>query len=302
MVGLQEILAPEENVIDQFVGIRYQDESYNVAITNLNVVLYREKEQESIKINYDSIEFISFQKEWYIDLVYFAIISFCLGFICLFVSLIVNLPLNLPPPQVWPPSNSDLLRSFFYPGIAFAMLGISAVILYFIRVKFSLLISGPKGNFELFSNHEMLLKLNGIIKNIKLGNKESLKQEKILRFPDYLRTISNLIIGISILFLAIITWVLNSPTLLSLFYIPFFLLIIGFIMALLSYNEEKVKKNYFKLGILLIFLGMNFIWIQIYYQIWFLVIIISVPIYIPIIGLLILLIGAILFFDSYSIE
>lgn len=290
MAIMQDNLVSKENVIEQLVGIKYQDENFNCIVTNSKVILFRGEEQENIEIDYDSIDSISFEKEWYIDLIYVILFSFALAFFCLFSSLIINLPLNLPPPQVWPPADSELLRALLYPGIVFTILGIGTSIVYFKRIKFSLLISGPNGDFRLFSNHEMLFKLNQIIKNMKSGREQPLKQDEIFGFPNFLRVASNIAIGASIFLLAIIGWEANVPSFRNLFFIPFLLLIIGFIMALMSYNEKKIKKNYFKGGILLIFLGLNCIWFQIYMST------------IPVIGFAVLFVGAILFFDSYSIK
>ena len=289
MPTLQDSLESEENVIEQFVGIKYQHESYNCAVTNLKVLLYREEKQQSITLEYKSIETISFEKEWYIDLFYFSLFSFALAFVFIFVSLIIYLPLSLPAPQVWPPADAEFLSAFLYPGIVLAISGGVAVLVYFIIAKFSLLISGPKGDFRLFSNSDSLLKLNLIIKNMKSGRTQPLKQEESFEFPDFMRIISNIIIGISVFLTVLIGWLRTSVILRNLFYIPFFLLLIGFLMALLSYNEKKIKKNYFKLGILLIFLGLNCTWFQIHIST------------LPVIGFAILVVGALLFFDSFSI-
>ncbi len=289
MMPLQDTLESGENVIEQFVEIKFHDEIYNCVVTNLKVHLYKEGKQESIKLKYNSMETITFQKEWYIDLIYLVYFSFALAFVFLFVSLIIYLPLNLPPPQVWPPADSAFLSFFLYPGIGLAIVGLGAVWMYFKIVKFSLLISGPEGELQLFSNYERLLKLNLIINKMKIGRNQPLKQERIFEVPGYIRGLSNIIIGISIFLFVLIGWLADDPAFRNSFYIPFLLLLIGFIMALLSYNERKIKKNYFKLGVLLIFLGCNCIWFQIYINT------------IPVIGFVIIVVGAILFFDSYSI-
>ena len=285
---LQNTLESGENVIEQFSGIKFHDESYNCVVTNLKVHLYKEGKQESIKLNYNSMETITFQKEWYIDLIYLVYFSFALAFVFLFVSLIIYLPLNLTPPQVWPPANLGFLSFFLYPGIGFVILGIGGIVVYYKMIKFSLLISGSEGDFQLFSNHEKLLKLNLIIKNMKIGRNQPLKQEGTFEFPFYLSIMSRIVIGISVFLFVLIGWLANVPPFNNIFYIPFLLLLIGFIIALMSYDEKKIKKSYFKLGFLLIFLGSNCIWFQIYIST------------IPIIGFAITVVGSVLFFEAYS--
>lgn len=286
---LQDKLESKENVIEQFDGIKFHDEIYNCVLTDSKLLLHKEGKQEDIKLEYNSMETISFEKVWYIDLKYLILFSFTLAFVFLFVSLIIYLPLSLPPPQVWPPADSAFLSFFLYPGIACVILGIVGIVVYYKMVKFSLTISSPEGDFQLFSTCDKLLKLNLIINNMKTGGNPPLKQGGPFEFPFYLNIPSRILIGISAFIFVLIGWLREVPFFVNIFIIPFFLLIIGFILAVMSYNEKKIKKNYFKIGLLLIFLGSNGIWFQIYINT------------IPIIGFVIIVIGALLFFDSYSI-
>lgn len=278
MANLKEILQPEESVIDQFPRMEYQGREYNCAITTLRTLLYKEEEQGFNEIRHKSISFIALEKEWYIDLIIFIPISFCLAFIFLFVSLITYFPLSFTP------ANVEFLRAFLYPGIVFIGSGIGALYFYLTRIKFSVILSVEKEDFQLFSKPEVVLRCIRSIKQVQAG-KIPLVSEAGFEFPSYLIVISKILIGVSTVFFIIVEWFGANPSIRALFYIPFLVLLIGLLVSWMGYKENRVKVLRFKLGLLLLFIGMNFMWFLFYINVF------------PLPGLIVLILGAGLFIE-----
>ncbi len=276
MINLKDILKTNEKIIEQFSRIEYQNQVNQCVVTNFRTILYKSEKNEYIVIDHSSVNNINLEKAWYIDLVYLIPISLCLSFICLFISLITYFPLSFTP------ANIDLLRFFLYPGILFMALGIGALYIYRTRVKFSIILSVSKKTFQLFSDYQNLLTITEIIKDIKSGKKEMVKPQNPLEYSKYQMLFSKIVIGIATIFFILVGWF--GPLFQGLFYIPFLLLIVGFLIALSSYNKIKIKPIRFKLGFLLMFIGMNFTWFLIYIDI------------LPSPGLITLIIGVGLFF------
>ncbi|MHA1264600.1 MAG: PH domain-containing protein [Candidatus Helarchaeota archaeon] len=279
---VKKSLHPNEKILEQFSQITYMGRKFNCTLTNFRILLsqkdiLKDAPQKSIEIQYDAINNFSLEKEWYVDLIYLIPISFSLAFVFLFASLITYFPLNFTP------ANIDLLRACLYPGIIFAAIGIGAVIYYFKRVKFSIILTESMKTHEIFSKYAILLKLINIIQNVKSGKKNFQEPTPPLEFSKYQIPISKVIIGISTAFFIIIEWFYIYPNIRDMFYIPFLLLIIGFLIGVMGYNKKNLNPVQFKLGFFLLFIGMNVMWFFLYINT------------LPLSGLIIIIIGAILY-------
>lgn len=275
MTKLKDVLQSEEQIIQNFTGIKYCAKEYNCTVTNLRTLLYRNGEDTIITIDHKGINSISLEKEWYIDIFYLIPISFSLAFICLTLGLFTYFPLNFTP------ANIVLLRAFLYPGIAFLVIGIIASYVYITYIHFSALLVESTKLVQLFSNRATILEFIRILKHAQTGAAEALNLKKPLEFTRHQIIISKIFVGISAIACVIIVWVgyifqellysLSLEWLVTilrdLLYIPFLLLTIGFIIGVLAFNENKVKVIRFKLGFLLAYIGIIFIGAFIYFDI-----------------------------------
>ncbi|MHA1278267.1 MAG: hypothetical protein ACTSQI_12515 [Candidatus Helarchaeota archaeon] len=274
MTLLKMTLQPDELVIAEFSKIKLHELEYRCVITNSRTILSSDKTAQKVEIEHKNIDHITFEKEWYIDLLYLIPISFCLAFISLFLGLFTYFPLSFTP------ANPALLRDFLYLGIVFTAIGIGAVYYYCTHVKFAVNIMLSKNQYDLESDYNSLFKFTRILKDIQSGKLSEGKSEPPLKFSNNQQLVSKIIILISTIFSVLIGWFWHYFQ--EFLYIPFLILCIGFIIGVLGYDEREVNPIMFKLGYLFLFMGITVIAYMFYID------------FLPIPGLITLLLGSIL--------
>ena len=276
---VKKILQSEEKVIAEFTDLRYQGDGYNGTITNLRTVFVKQEKESFIEIDQKSLIDIALEKEWYVDLKYLISISFCLAFVFLFAGVITYFPLSFTP------ANIDFLKACLIPGLIFLGLGLGAAVVYFMRTKASAILTTFKENFQIFSYLDTVIEFISILKDVKAGKVELKEPKGSLFFSKYPLFISKILMGASAVLFCMIYAFSSFESIRDLFYIPFLLLLIGFISGVLGYRASEVKSRQFKWGILLMFIGMNTLLVLFHFEAF------AFPALIP------LVLGAGLYFD-----
>lgn len=161
---LNNYLAPDEHVVDQISPIKFKDVSFDCAITNQRLLLYRKEKMQFTDFKYESINRMSLEKEWYPEFFLGATIALIIGLIW-FISAIVysSMYIETPIPPIM------VIRALLYPGLILTCLGAVGLVIYYTRMKLHVLIITPEGAFQLYSKQDRLDDLLQRYEGIKSG-------------------------------------------------------------------------------------------------------------------------------------
>jgi hypothetical protein len=163
MSVLKTYLAPDEQVVDRISPIKFKDISFDCAITNQGILLYRKDKMQFTNFKYASINQISLEKEWYNEFFLGAIIALILGLIWFISATVYNsLDVEVSPPIM-------VIRALLYPGLVLTCLGSVGLWLYYTRMKIHIQILTPEEKFQLYSKEDRLGALLQRYEDIKSG-------------------------------------------------------------------------------------------------------------------------------------
>ncbi len=163
MSVLKTYLAPDEQVVDRISPIKFKDISFDCAITNQGILLYRKDKMQFTNFKYASINQISLEKEWYNEFFLGAIIALILGLIWFISATVYNsLDVEVSPPIM-------VIRALLYPGLVLTCLGAFGLWLYDTRMKIHIQILTSEDQFLLYSKQDRLDTLLQRYEGIKSG-------------------------------------------------------------------------------------------------------------------------------------
>jgi len=166
MSAIRDYLDPNEQVIDRFSSVKFNETTFDCALTNRRILLYGREKKQSKDINYESINKLSLEKEWYAEFFLFMIMALIIGSIwfisAIYYSYIQNTNINLQTPIM-------VIRALLYPGLILLCIALGGSYIYFTRMKLHILIVTPQENFQLFSTQKTLGDISKIYEFIKSG-------------------------------------------------------------------------------------------------------------------------------------